>query len=56
MQISFSAEVEQPPNTQSVYQLRYLDNNNIGAQGCRHLCQSKWNKLQTLNLGISYGI
>ena len=55
MQISFSVEVEQPPNTPPRYQLWYLGNNNIGAEGCSHLCQSKWNNLQTLNLGISCG-
>ena len=53
---SFLVEVEQPPITLPTYQLWYLGSNNIGAEGCRHLSQSKWNNLQTLNLGISYGI
>ena len=53
---SLSVEVVQPPNPLSKYQLRYLDNNDIGAEGCKYLSQPKWNNLQTLNLCISYGI
>ena len=53
---SFLVEVEQPPKTRSMYQLWYLENNNIEGEGCRHLSQSKWDKLQILNLSISYGI
>ena len=56
MQLSIEVELEQPPNTRPMYQLWYLDYNNIGAEGCRYLSQSKWNNLQILNLGISYGI
>ena len=56
MQLYIAVEVEQPPNTQLMYQLWYLGNNNIGAEGCKYLSQSKWNNLQTLNLCISYGI
>ena len=56
MQISITVEVEQPPNTQPMYQLWYLDSNNIGDEGCKYLSQSKWNNLQKLDLGISYGI
>ena len=37
MQISFVVELEQPLNTQPMYQLWYLGNNNIVAEGCRHL-------------------
>ena len=51
---SFLVEVEQPPNTQPMYQLWYLDWNNIGAEGSKYLSQSKWNNLQELGLGISY--
>ena len=53
---SVSVEVEQPPNTWAKYQLWYLVNNNIGAEGCRHISHSKWNNLQALNICISYGI
>ena len=56
MQLSIAFEVEQPPKTQLMYQLWYLESNNIGAEGCKYLSQSKWNNLQTLYLGISYGI
>ena len=56
MQISIAVELEQPPNTLPEYQLWYLDSNNIGAEGCKYLSQSKWNNLQKLYLGISYGI
>ena len=56
MQISIAVELEQPPNTQPMYQLWYLDDNEIGAEGCKYLSQSKWNNLQTLDLRISYGI
>ena len=52
MQLSFSVEVEQPPNTQLMYQLWNLDVNNIGAEGCSYLSQSKWNNIQKLNLCI----
>ena len=54
MQISIAGKVEQPPKTRPRYQLWYLGINKIGDEGCRHLSQSKWNNLQTLNLGISY--
>ena len=56
MQLSFSVEVEQPPRTLPKYQLWNLDSNNIGAEGCSYLSQSKWNNLQELYLSISYGI
>ena len=56
MQLSIAVEVEQPPITQLMYQLLYLGDNNIGDEGCKYLSQSKWNNLQTLYLGISYGI
>ena len=54
MQISIAGEVEQPPLTRPEYQLWYLVNNNIGAEGCKYLSQSNWNNLQTLGLRISY--
>ena len=56
MQLSFSVEVERPPSPLSMYQLWYLGDNDIGAEGCRHLSRSKWNNLQTLDLCISYNI
>ena len=56
MLLSFTVGVEQPPNTQPMYQLWYLEENNIEAEGCRNLSQSEWNNLQTLYLRISYGI
>ena len=56
MQISVSVKVGPSPNTQPKYQLWYLGSNNIGAEGCIYLSQSKWNNLQILNLGISYAI
>ena len=56
MQLSIELELEQPPNTQPMYQLWYLGNNNIGDKGCDYLSKSNWNNLQTLNLCISYGI
>ena len=37
MQISFSVEVEQPPNTQPRYQLFSLGSNEIGKQGYKML-------------------
>ena len=56
MQKSIAVEVEQPPITPPRYQLWYLGSNNIGAEGCEYLLQSKWNNLQVLDLCISYGI
>ena len=56
MRISIAGEVERPPKTLPMYQLWYLDDNKIGAEGCKYLSESKWNNLQTLSLCISYYI
>ena len=56
MQLSIEVELEQPPNTRTMYQLWYLEYNDIGAEGCNYLSKSNWNNLQKLDLRISYGI
>ena len=56
MQTSVEGYVDQPPYTQSKYQLCYLDSNNIGAEGYRYLSKTQCKNLHTLNLRISYFI
>ena len=53
MQLFVQVEVEKPPITQPMYNLWYLDDNNIESEGCIYLSKSKWNNLQKLNLSIS---
>ena len=45
MQISFSVEVEQPPNNLPMYQLFYLGYNEIGKQGYKML-KNKFNDIE----------
>ena len=33
---------------------KYLDGNNIGADGCSHLSKARWPNLQTINLSKEY--
>ncbi len=56
MQPSIEGSVEQPPITQPMFQLGYLDDNNIGSEGCRHLSNAQWINLQSLDLRISWVI
>ena len=52
MHVSDASAVEQPPITLLMYHLCYVDNNNIGAEGCRRLSQAQWANLLALDLGI----
>ncbi len=53
MQASIEGLVDQPQHTQPMYQLLYLDNNNIESEGCSHLSKAQWTNIHTLNLGIN---
>ena len=56
MQASIKCALDQPPNTLPTYHFCYLESNNIGAEGCKHLSKAHWTNLHTLYLSIIYVI
>jgi len=54
MQLTFKSSVAKPPHTLSWYQLRELDGNNIGNEGCIYVSKAQWNKLHILYIGIFF--
>ena len=56
MQTSFESPVDQPLIPQLMFQLFYLEFNNIGGEGCMHMSKAQWTNLQKLKLCINYTI